>query len=201
MIGCVSRPTRWFIGCAVGIEPRKEIVMPTNRRIDVPMTLVLVGITALAVCLFWPCERGYATTSESTPEFVMVTVRAGNALQGKSDPIDAVFVIDQSTGQLKGAALNRKSRKFASFYFRDLDADFHPNRRLGNNPRYCVASGLCEIPNPGNPPLSGGVLYIAEYVTGNLIAYNFNWDEAGTGAGALKLEALDFFHWRIAGQP
>src|SRR5262245_62760159 len=81
-------------------------------------------VAGLAISYFWPHEPAYATTADRDTQFSMVTCQVGVNAGGIQDAMDAVFILDFLTGQLKGAAMNRQVGQFSSFYFRDLAKDF-----------------------------------------------------------------------------
>ncbi|MGE5192415.1 MAG: hypothetical protein ACM3U2_07915, partial [Deltaproteobacteria bacterium] len=113
----VSRPHR---GPFLSKEFPMRNVMAANR-----VAWLACGLVAgLAIAYFWPHEPAYATTADRDTQFSMVTCQVGVNAAGIQDAMDAVFILDFLTGQLKGAAINRQVGKFASFYFRDLAKDF-----------------------------------------------------------------------------
>src|SRR6476469_9469353 len=101
-------------------ESPMQNVMASNRVAWLAAGLAL----GLAIAWVLPHEPAYANTADRDTQFSMLTIPVGVSAAGISDPMDAVFILDFLTGQLKGAALNRQAGKFASYYFRDLSKDF-----------------------------------------------------------------------------
>ncbi len=162
--------------------------MATNRMAWLAGGLVL----GLAIAYFCPHEPAYATTGDRDTQFSMLTIPVGVSAAGINDPMDAVFILDFLTGQLKGAALNRQVGKFASFYFRDLAKDFEVD---GNaDPHYCMVSGYAQMPNQAGIAMASGMLYVGELSSGKMAGYSFPWREQGIGPVALI--PMDVFQWK-----
>jgi len=151
---------------------------------------ILVG---LAIAWFWPHEPTYATTADRDDQFMMVTVPVGNAGVGILDPIDAVFILDFLTGQLKGACVNRQSGVFSSFYFRDLAKDFEVPGDAA--PHYAMVSGYAQMPAAGGLTMASGALYVAELSSGKMAYYAFPWKEPGADV-PFQLTPMSVFNWK-----
>lgn len=164
-------------------------VLAANRVAWLTGGLVL----GLAIAYYWPHEPAYATTGDRDTQFSMVTIPVGVSAAGINDPMDAVFILDFLTGQLKGAALNRQVGKFASFYFRDLSKDFEVDGDA--DPHYCMVSGYAQMPNQGGVAMASGMLYVGELTSGKVAGYSFPWRETGTG-GPVPLVPMDVFQWK-----
>lgn len=156
----------------------------------------LIGglMAGLGVAYFWPHEPAYATTADRDSNFAMITVPVGTSAAGITDPIDAVFIIDFLTGQLKGAVLNRQAGKFGAFYYRDLAKDFRVDPQA--TPHYAFASGYAQVSNQAALQFASGCLYVAELSSGQLAAYTFVWNETRNGLTPVPLDFLDNFPWR-----
>jgi hypothetical protein len=164
-------------------------VMAANRVAWLAGGLVL----GLAIACFFPHEPVYATTGDRDTQFSMVTIPVGVSAAGINDPMDAVFILDFLTGQLKGAALNRQTGRFASFYFRDLSKDFDVDGDA--DPHYCMVSGYAQMPNQEGVAMASGMLYIGELTSGKVAGYSFPWRETGTN-GPVALRPMDVFQWK-----
>jgi len=147
----------------------------------------------LAVSYFVPHEPAYANTVDRDTQFAMITIPIGVSAAGINDPMDAVFILDFLTGQLKGAALNRQIGKFRSFYFRDLSKDFEVDG--DTDPHYCLSSGYAQVPNQAGVAMASGMLYIGELSSGMVIGYSFPWQETGTN-GVVPLIPMDSFPFK-----
>jgi hypothetical protein len=154
---------------------------------------ILVG---LAIACLTRHEPAYAATSDRAVHFSMMTVPVTDAANGIVDPLDGVFVLDFTTGQLKGAVLNRQIGKFASFYFRDVakDFDFKPNQI----PEYCMVNGYAQIPIQGGRKMASGMIYLSELASGKVVGYCFPWQEQGLGVPG-QLIPIDVFKWQQPG--
>ena len=154
---------------------------------------VAVGVLAgLAIAYFAPHEATYATTSDRDAEFVMVTVPIENQAAA-NEPLDAVFMLDFVTEQIKGGAINPKVGSFTSFWMRDLAKDFHVP--AGVKPRYCIVSGHLQMPAGKGVNFASGVLYVGELTTGKVNAYGIPRNLPG-GAQVAALTPLDTFPFR-----
>jgi hypothetical protein len=150
-------------------------------------------LAGLAIAWMWPHELTYANTADRDSQFMMITVPVGNAGVGILDPIDAVFILDFLTGQLKGACLNRQTGTFTSSYARDLAKDFNVP---GNaEPHYTMASGYAQMPAQGGLTMASGILYVGELRSGQMAAYAFPWKEQGMGA-PVALTPLSTYQWK-----
>lgn len=150
-------------------------------------------VLGLAIAYFCPHEPAYAAVGDRDTQFSMVTIPVGVSAAGINDPMEAVFILDFLTGQLKGAAMNRQKGAFASFYFRDLAKDFtvDPNA----DPHYCMVSGYSQMPNQQGISMASGMLYVGELSSGKVAGYAFPWNEQGT-AGPVALIPIDVFPWK-----
>jgi len=163
-----------------------------NRMVWLCLGL-LAGVT---LAWLWPHEPAFATNSDRDQDFVIFTVPVGNQAAGIADPIDAVFILDFQTGQMRGAVLNRQARQFASFYFIDLTKEF--GIAPGAKAKYAVATGNGQLTNQGGPAFASGVIYIAELTTGKCAAYTFPWQDGVRPAGVISPVRIGFFPWKQA---
>jgi hypothetical protein len=150
-------------------------------------------VLGLAIAQFIPHEKAYANTADRDTQFSMLTIPVGVSAAGINDPMDAVFILDFLTGQLKGAALNRQIAKFSSFYFRDLAKDFDVDGDA--DPHYCMVSGYSQMPNQQGVSMASGMLFVGELTSGKVAGYSFPWREQGTG-GPVPIVPMDVFQWK-----
>src|SRR5438045_436599 len=102
---------------------------------------LIVGLIAgLAIAQFWPREPAYAVTTDRDARFALTTCTV--SVIGV-DPIEAVFVLDFLTGQLKGSVLSRQLGQFVLFYWRDLANDFSIDPKV--EPRYAIVNGQGQL--------------------------------------------------------
>ena len=166
----------------------------THRAESRWIWLTLGLMVGLMIAWAWPHEPAYADNSDRDQDFVIFTVPVGNQAAGFVDPIDAVFIIDVLTGQMRGAVLNRQGAQFASFYLLDLTKAFgvSPNAK----PKFAVATGDGQLNNQGGVNLASGVIYIAERTTGKCLAFTFPWQDGPAKANVpYPMRPIHFFNW------
>lgn len=148
---------------------------------------LLVGvILGLGIAGFWPRERAYAVTSDRADKFIMTTCTV--SVIGM-DPIEAVFVLDMSTGHLRGAALSRQQAKFCTFYYRNVAADFGVDAKAES--QFAFVNGQAQLLARGGVTWASSVLYVGEYNSGKVICYAFPWREAQGKMDAVELTVVD----------
>ncbi len=97
---------------------------------------------------------------------------------GTIDPeVEAVYLLDFVTGDLKAAVLSINTRMFNTFYTHNVSKDFGSVK----NPKYLMVSGNADMRRQLAVPVGEGVIYIAEMTSGQLAAYGLPWTP-GRGA-------------------
>ncbi|MFN6107613.1 MAG: hypothetical protein ACK5EA_24595 [Planctomycetaceae bacterium] len=168
-----------------------------RKSSDQRMLWLGLGLLAgLTLAWLWPHEPAFATNSDRDQDFAIFTVPVGNQAAGIADPIDAVFILDFQTGQMRGAVLNRQARKFATYYLIDLTREFQ--LQPGAKAKYAVATGSGQLTNQGGAAFASGVIYVAELTTGKCAAYTFPWQDGVRPAGVISPVRIDFFSWKQA---
>jgi hypothetical protein len=150
-------------------------------------------LAGLAVAYLCPHQPTYANTTDRESQFMMITVPVGNQAAGFNDPLDAVFILDFLTGQLKGAVMNRGQMKFGSFYMRNLAQDF--GLKGDQDAHYCMVSGYSQMPAGQGVTYASGVLFVGELNSGKVAAYSFAFNEQGA-PGPQQLVLIDAFPFR-----
>mgnify|MGYP006908209070 FL=1 len=125
---------------------------------------LVIGLNAAGI---WPQIPLHAVATHGQENFAICTAPM-------DDDIEAVFVLDDTTGDLKAACLNVQMRRFNTFFdynvLRDLPA---PN---GKNGAYRIVSGIASIrQNVAAGQMARSVIYVAEVSTGQLVAYGIPW--------------------------
>lgn len=150
---------------------------------------LVVGLVAgLNLGGFWPQIPIHATATHGQENFAICT--------GSIDPeMEAVFLLDFTTGDLKAAVLSINTRAFNTYYTHNISKDF------GNvkNPKYLMVSGFADMRRALNVPVGQGVIYIAEMTSGQLACYGLPW-QPGRGAQVnpmvMEFLPLDKFKFR-----
>jgi len=90
------------------------------------------------------------------------------------DRLEAFYFLDFLTGDLRAAAVSRRTGEFTAFFERRIQQDFGS---LGKNPRYLMVTGLAGIPRGGgNTQIGESLIYIAEASSGYVNAYALPWN-------------------------
>ncbi len=147
-----------------------------------------------------PLEAGFlkavsvgASATHGTDSLIMCT---GDVDVG----IEAVYVLDVVTGELKGGVLNVRTGKFMTFYTysnvaKDLQADGV------KNPKYVMVTGEAQATQGfgANGRIGRSVLYIAEVNSGWVGCYAAPWTPARANANNVAttpLLPMDHFQFR-----
>lgn len=150
---------------------------------------LLVGLGA---AYLWPHQPAFADSSDSNDKIVIATCRLEYA-----GVLEGVFVLDQFTGDLYGAALNVQNGRFQIFYYTNIAADFGlPKDTAG---QYSMVSGAASLSATANFRPASGVLYVSEVNTGKLGCFAIPYAEGQQVAGRYPLRLIDVFQFRKAG--
>lgn len=88
--------------------------------------------------------------------------------------MEAVVALDHVTGDLTGYVLNRITGKFFIQYRYNVAQDFQ--LWPGVRPRFLMVSGVADFRQfTTNQRLAGGVIYISEENSGQVVAYGIPW--------------------------
>jgi hypothetical protein len=145
-------------------------------------------IGGLNVAGLWPQVPIHAFATHGQENFAMCTGPV------EAD-IEAVYLLDFITGDLKAAVLSINTRTFTTFYTYNVSKDF------GNvkNPKYLMVSGNAELRRQLAVPIGSGVIYIAEMTSGQLACYGLPWTPGRQGVAAVVTTTflpLDKFKFR-----
>ncbi len=129
--------------------------------------IVLGIVIGLNVAGLWPQVPLHAVATHGQDNFAICTAPM-------DDDIEAIFILDDATGDLKAACLNVQIRRFNTFFeynvLRDLPAT------NAKNGRYRIVSGVASIrQNVAAGQLARSVIYVAEISTGQVMAYGIPW--------------------------
>jgi hypothetical protein len=115
--------------------------------------------------------------------------------------VEAVFVLDSVTGDLKAAALNTQMRRFNTFYEYNVIHDLPA--ASSKNPSYRIVSGIANIrQNVQAGQVAHSVVYVAEVSSGQLVAYAVPWI-TGRASGAIPVQAqiIPLDRWQFRTTP
>jgi hypothetical protein len=145
---------------------------------------------------YWPQVPIHAHATHGQDNFAICT--------GTIDPeIEAVYLLDYVTGDLKAAVLSINTRMFNTYYSYNISKDFSPNGI--KNPRYLMVSGFADMRRSVAVPIGQGVIYIAEMTSGQVACYGLPWSpgrqssNAPVTATVLLLDKLKFRTTAIRG--
>ncbi|MFO0977454.1 MAG: hypothetical protein U0996_13720 [Planctomycetaceae bacterium] len=151
--------------------------------------LFLAGAFAMAaVYTVVPQRTAQAPVANGNDKFSMVTVPILETFNQ-----EAVFVLNNLTGDLVGSVINEQTGKFSHRYFHKVAADFN----TGNTPepKYAIVTGPVNLRGSGGVQPAYGVIYVAELSSGAVIAYAFNRPTNRNAGSTMELAKLDFFQF------
>jgi hypothetical protein len=130
--------------------------------------LVVGLVVGLNVAGLWPQVPLHAVATHGQDNFAICT--------GPMDgDVEAIFVLDFLTGDLKAAALNVQTRRFNTFFEYNVANDFFPNGN-SKNPHYRMVTGITNIRQVvAAGQLGNAVIYVAEVASGQMVAYGVPW--------------------------
>jgi hypothetical protein len=125
---------------------------------------VLIGLVIGAVL---PQAPLHAVATDRQDNFAIAT---GMVDEG----IEAVYMLDFLTGDLRAAVLNPNTRTFSSTFQRNVATDLKVEQ--GKNPRYLMVTGAVDLRGAGGGQFGNSALYIAELSTGNMGVFALPWN-------------------------
>ncbi len=124
---------------------------------------LVIGLNAAGL---WPTIPVHATATHGQDGFAIAT----GPLSGE---IEAVYVLDYLTGDLKAAVINLQTGQFMTAYEYNVAKDLGgPN---GKSPRYAMVTGVADLRRGGLGQMGQSVVYVAEFNSGKLAAYGIPW--------------------------
>lgn len=124
-------------------------------------------VIGLNVAGWWPQVPLHAVATHGQDNFAICTAPM-------DDDIEAIFILDDATGDLKAACLNVQMRRFKTFFEYNVLGDLPaPNAK---NARYRIVSGVANIrQNVAAGQMARSVIYVAEISSGQVMAYGIPW--------------------------
>ena len=94
---------------------------------------------------------------------------------GEVEPgVEAVFMLDFLSGDLRAGILNPGTRTFTATYFRNIAADLKVE--IGKTPRYLLVTGGVYLRTKSNWRLAPCAVYVVELTSGKMAAYGFAYN-------------------------
>jgi hypothetical protein len=153
--------------------------------------VALVLIVGLNVAGLWPQIPIHAVATHGDEQCAIAT--------GPIDSnIEAVYVLDTVTGNLKAAVLNLQTGKFMSFFEHDVKNDLAVSVK---NPKYLMVTGAADLRRGLAGQIGSSVLYVAEVTSGQVAAYGMPWTSGRANMAAPfkgPFILLDGFKFRTA---
>ncbi len=140
--------------------------MLQSRWASIGLGIVIGAVVTANATGLWPQTPVHATATHGQENFAIATGPIG-------PDIEAVYILDYLTGELKAAVLNLQSGKFMSFFEYNITKDFPAG--AGKNPRYVMVTGLADLRKGGATQMGSSVLYVAEFTSGQIAAYGLPW--------------------------
>jgi hypothetical protein len=141
------------------------------------MVAVVVGLLGgLALSGFWPHTPLYAVATDRIDTFGMAT--------GPVDAeVEAVYLLDFLTGDLKAVVLGKQPGTWTGFFEINVANDMGIDSR--QNPKFMLVTGLCNLRRGGGTRLqpSSAMCYVAEVTSGKVAAYTIPWSPSQYAAG------------------
>lgn len=141
--------------------------MPARSgRFRAVWVILVVGLLML-IGIFLPQAPLHAVATDSNPNCIIAT---GPVDSG----VEAVYVLDTLTGDLKAAVVSKRQPGFQAQFVRNVLVDFALEQ--GKKPSFLMVTGIADIARgPGGVRPSSSLIYVAEINTGALCAYVIPW--------------------------
>jgi hypothetical protein len=96
---------------------------------------------------------------------------------GEVEPgIEAVFMLDFLSGDLRAGILNPETHTFTATYFRNIVSDLKVE--IGKSPRYLLVTGGVYLRTKSNWRLAPLAVYVVELTSGKMAAYSFAYNSS-----------------------
>lgn len=150
-----------------------------NPKLNGLVLGIVIGLlVGLNLSGLWPQVPLHAVATHGQDNFAICT--------GPMDQdVEAIFVLDCLTGDLKAAVMNVQMRRFNTRYEYNVQRDL----ALGEikNPQFRIVSGYANIrQNVAAGQVGNSVIYVAEMSSGQLVAYGVPW-VSGRASGMMPV--------------
>ncbi|MCE5267402.1 MAG: hypothetical protein LLG00_05900 [Planctomycetaceae bacterium] len=141
--------------------------------------LIGLGIGLLGGVLlsgFWPSSPLYAVATDRTDTF-------GAATGPVDNEVEAFYVLDFLTGNLKAFVPGKQPGSWTGYFFRDVAADLGVDPQ--KNSKYFITTGIATPRRAGGNRLqwSTAMCYVGEVSSGKMAAYSIPWSPTMYAAG------------------
>jgi hypothetical protein len=137
-------------------------------------------VVGLNLAGYWPQIPVHASATHGQENFAIATGLV-------EDEMEAVYMLDFVTGDLKACVLSINTRTFLTFYQHNVSKDFGGIK----NPKYLMVTGVADVRRQLNVPIGTSVIYVAEMTSGKLACYGLPWTPGRQGVAAI-MKGLDF---------
>lgn len=125
---------------------------------------ILIGMVLGGI---WPDARVHAVATDRFENFAICTAAVDT-------DVEAVYILDSLTGDLKCMVLSSQSGRFMNFYQRNIIQDLGP--AAAKSPQFLLVSGMIDFRRTGGSVrTASSAIYIAEVNSGTMVAYTIPW--------------------------
>ena len=131
-------------------------------------------VGGLCLAYLWPHEELQASATDHSENFAICTVEVAPLAAP-----EAVFVLNFTTGEIRGALLNQQAGAFTNFWIGNVLQDFQI-QSTGKS-KFAIIPGqafLAANGNAGGAAIASGVLYVGELSSGKVCCYAFQYSTA-----------------------
>jgi hypothetical protein len=158
--------------------------MGNVRRVAPYLAAATVGL-ALGYHLkpHWPQVPLHAVATHGGENFAVATGPV-------DESIEAFYVLDYLTGDLRAAVINNQVGRFLGFFDYNILQDFAAAGPI-KNPEFLMVTGLADVPRGfGRQFQSRSVVYVTEVTTGQVVAYFIPWNQTLASARRVQRGTL-----------
>lgn len=143
------------------------------------MSRTLVSQTCLAVAAVAVAALAIVRSTHTGTQLHATAAHGSKHVSVATVPVDAgveaVVVLDHITLELTGYIMNPYTGKFFAGYYAQLANEF--GVKQGKLPEFTLIAGRANFRQfTGNQRPADGVVYVAEALSGKMIAYGIPWD-------------------------
>jgi hypothetical protein len=148
------------------------------------MVALGLGLVAgLVISGVWPSTPLHTVATDRTDSFAIAT--------GAVDAdVEAVYLLDFLTGDLRAFVVGQKAGSFTGLFYRNVAVDLGVNPQ--NNPKYMMVTGLDHMRREGGTRMqpSSAFCYVVEVTTGKMAAYAIPWSPSMYAANQPNVQEL-----------
>jgi hypothetical protein len=130
---------------------------------------------------YWPHTPLHAVSTDRADTFAMAT--------GPMDSdVEAVFILDFLTGDLKAMVLGKQAGTFSGFFECNVAKDLGVDPQ--KNPKFMMVTGVINLRRTGRQQFGNSFCYVAEITTGKMAAYAVPWVASAFSSGQAQTGSL-----------